>query len=286
MGTWRKSFSLLVSEGEALLLGHTIQSVWRTTPASLHMQPVGHVLCVCVCTPVSVGRQPALPATGLCAGVSRQREVYVMAANYLQSLNWRAQPDYLNHILTFYTKAGAGDSLAQFYLSCAHTELTQFRAYDKALQARPHTALTTALLGNRLQAADELSPAGAHSLRPVQLPLCHHSLQAMEEAAKHLAKSRTTDREAQVAALQEASDRISRFVQAHSLIDQDPAAAVALCQQLLQEAPEQLVSAASCTSWCCLQVGERHSTSARRPRNWSIRPPCTRTQLRSTVPVH
>lgn len=61
-----------------------------------------------------------------------------MAANYLQSLNWRAQPEYLNHILTFYTKAGAADSLAQFYLSCAHTELTQIRAYDKALQARSH----------------------------------------------------------------------------------------------------------------------------------------------------
>lgn len=69
-------------------------------------------------------------------------------------------------------------------------------------------------------------------------------LQAMQEAAKHLAKSRATDREAQAAALQEASDRISRFVQAQSLLAQDPAAAMALSQQLLQEAPEQLVSAA------------------------------------------
>jgi hypothetical protein len=66
--------------------------------------------------------------------------------------------------------------------------------------------------------------------------------QAMQEAAQHLAKSRATDREAQVAAVQEASDRISRLVQAHSLMVQDPAAAVTLCQQLLQEAPEQLVS--------------------------------------------
>jgi intraflagellar transport protein 140 len=59
-----------------------------------------------------------------------------MAANYLQTLNWRAQPEHLSHILTFYTKAGAADSLAQFYLGCAQTELTQFRAYDKALQVR------------------------------------------------------------------------------------------------------------------------------------------------------
>lgn len=66
--------------------------------------------------------------------------------------------------------------------------------------------------------------------------------QAMQEAGKHLAKSRATDREAQLAVLQESVDRISRFVQAHSLMAQDPAAAVALCQQLLQEAPEQPVS--------------------------------------------
>lgn len=68
-----------------------------------------------------------------------------MAANYLQTLNWRAQPDYLNHILTFYTKAGAADSLAQFYLGCAQAELTQFGAYDKALQvcapAKPCSSL-------------------------------------------------------------------------------------------------------------------------------------------------
>lgn len=57
-----------------------------------------------------------------------------MAANWLQTLNWRAQPEYLNHILSFYTKAGAADSLAQFYLGCAQTELNQFKAYDKALQ--------------------------------------------------------------------------------------------------------------------------------------------------------
>jgi hypothetical protein len=81
-----------------------------------------------------------------------------MAANYLQTLNWRAQPEYLNHILTFYTKAGAADSLAQFYLGCAQTELTQFRAYDKALQVccvcsrRAREGLTTCQLLKMTQA--------------------------------------------------------------------------------------------------------------------------------------
>lgn len=73
-------------------------------------------------------------------------------------------------------------------------------------------------------------------------------MQAMQEAAKHLAKSRATDREDQIAAMQEAANRISRFVQAQGLMAADPAAAVALCQNLLQEAPEQMVSA--CVVYC------------------------------------
>lgn len=65
----------------------------------------------------------------------------------------------------------------------------------------------------------------------------------MQEAIKHLAKSRATDREAQLVALQDSTDRISQFVQAQGLLAQDPAAAVTLCQQLLQQAPEQVVRA-------------------------------------------
>lgn len=53
------------------------------------------------------------------ATVSRQREIYVMAANYLQSLDWQARPELLKNIITFYTKGRAPHLLANFYTACA-----------------------------------------------------------------------------------------------------------------------------------------------------------------------
>lgn len=42
-----------------------------------------------------------------------------MAANYLQSLDWRKNPDILKTIIGFYTKGRALDLLAGFYEACA-----------------------------------------------------------------------------------------------------------------------------------------------------------------------
>ncbi len=53
------------------------------------------------------------------AGVSRQKEIYIMAANYLQSLDWRRDPEIMKNIIGFYTKGRAFDSLAAFYEACA-----------------------------------------------------------------------------------------------------------------------------------------------------------------------
>ena len=53
------------------------------------------------------------------AGVSRHRDVYVMAANYLQSLDWRSNPSVMKNIISFYTKGRALDSLSSFYDACA-----------------------------------------------------------------------------------------------------------------------------------------------------------------------
>lgn len=53
------------------------------------------------------------------AGVSRQKEIYIMAANYLQSLDWRQDPHIVNNIINFYTKGRALDLLAGFYDACA-----------------------------------------------------------------------------------------------------------------------------------------------------------------------
>ncbi|KAM4697334.1 intraflagellar transport protein 140 homolog [Rhinophrynus dorsalis] len=69
------------------------------------------------------------------AGVSRQKEIYIMAANYLQSLDWRKDPEIMKNIITFYTKGRALDLLAGFYDACAQVEIDEYQNYEKALGA-------------------------------------------------------------------------------------------------------------------------------------------------------
>lgn len=53
------------------------------------------------------------------ANVSRQREIYVMAGHYLQSLDWPSDPEIMKNIIGFYTKGRAPEALAGFYDACA-----------------------------------------------------------------------------------------------------------------------------------------------------------------------
>ncbi|XP_072382747.1 intraflagellar transport protein 140 homolog isoform X1 [Diabrotica undecimpunctata] len=69
------------------------------------------------------------------AGVSRQREIYIMAANYLQSVDWQNHPEILKNIITFYSKGKALDLLANFYVACAQVEIDEFQNYEKAYGA-------------------------------------------------------------------------------------------------------------------------------------------------------
>ncbi|XP_049802425.1 intraflagellar transport protein 140 homolog [Schistocerca nitens] len=69
------------------------------------------------------------------ATTSRQRDIYVMAANYLQSLDWQSDPEILKNIVAFYTKGHAYDLLANFYVACAQVEVDEYRNYEKALGA-------------------------------------------------------------------------------------------------------------------------------------------------------
>ncbi|XP_053550522.1 intraflagellar transport protein 140 homolog [Bombina bombina] len=69
------------------------------------------------------------------ARVSRQREIYIMAGNYLQSLNWRSDPNIIKNVISFYTKGGALDLLADFYEACAQEEIDEYKNYERALGA-------------------------------------------------------------------------------------------------------------------------------------------------------
>ncbi|XP_022095457.1 intraflagellar transport protein 140 homolog isoform X2 [Acanthaster planci] len=129
------------------------------------------------------------------AGVSRQKEIYVMAANYLQSLDWRKDPEIMKNIIGFYTKGRALDSLAGFYDACAQVEIDEYQNYDKALGAlsEAYKCLSKAKMKNA-------------------------SLQ-----------------EEKLGALKSRIGLIKKFVTARRVYDEDPDEAMRQCQILLEE---------------------------------------------------
>ncbi|XP_048188881.1 intraflagellar transport protein 140 homolog [Perognathus longimembris pacificus] len=129
------------------------------------------------------------------AGVSRQKEIYIMAANYLQSLDWRKEPEIMKNIISFYTKGRALDLLAGFYDACAQVEIDEYQNYDKA-----HGALT--------EAYKCLSKAKAKS------PL---------------------DQETKLAQLQSKMTLVKRFIQARRNYTEDPKESIRQCELLLEE---------------------------------------------------
>ncbi|KAJ3262217.1 hypothetical protein HK103_002630 [Boothiomyces macroporosus] len=69
------------------------------------------------------------------ATVSKHPEIFVIAANYLQSLNWINDTSIMRVIIQFYTKAKAYLTLSRFYESCAQIEIDEYQNYEKALSA-------------------------------------------------------------------------------------------------------------------------------------------------------
>ncbi|KAL0206504.1 hypothetical protein P9112_001811 [Eukaryota sp. TZLM1-RC] len=64
---------------------------------------------------------------------SRKVDLYIAAGNYLQTLDWRGQPKYLEKLVNFYLKAKAYTHLASFYESSCTYEIDEYRDYDKGL---------------------------------------------------------------------------------------------------------------------------------------------------------
>uniref|UniRef100_H0WI76 Intraflagellar transport protein 140 homolog n=1 Tax=Otolemur garnettii TaxID=30611 RepID=H0WI76_OTOGA len=129
------------------------------------------------------------------AGVSRQKEIYIMAANYLQSLDWRKEPEIMKNIISFYTKGRALDLLAGFYDACAQVEIDEYQNYNKA-----HGALT--------EAYKCLAKAKATS------PL---------------------DQETKLAQLQSKMALVKRFIQVRRTYTEDPKESIKQCELLLEE---------------------------------------------------
>jgi intraflagellar transport protein 140 len=50
---------------------------------------------------------------------ARDTQVFVLAGNFLQNQNWHNDPEIMKTIISFYSKAKAFESLANFYDACA-----------------------------------------------------------------------------------------------------------------------------------------------------------------------
>jgi len=69
------------------------------------------------------------------ANHSRSKEIYVLAANYLQNLDWRNDPAIMKAIVSFYSKAKAYQQLSLFAEVRGQAEIDEYRDYENALSA-------------------------------------------------------------------------------------------------------------------------------------------------------
>ncbi|KAJ3415634.1 hypothetical protein HDV05_004510 [Chytridiales sp. JEL 0842] len=131
----------------------------------------------------------------------KQKDIYIMAANFLQTLDWRNNPTIMKAIITFYTKtvlygtnqARAYESLASFYEACSHVEIDEYQSYDKALGA-------------------------------------------LREAVKCYTKCKdSSNAEEKLKVVSERIHHIETFVSARALAKTDPPEMFRICDRLLQE---------------------------------------------------
>ncbi|CAH8632121.1 unnamed protein product [Schistosoma mattheei] len=68
--------------------------------------------------------------------ISKQKEIYIITANYLQTINnWHKNINIIRNIIQFYIRGQAMESLITFYETCAHSEIEESGNYEKALDA-------------------------------------------------------------------------------------------------------------------------------------------------------
>jgi len=127
------------------------------------------------------------------AQMTKQPEIYILAANYLQNLDWHNDPEVMRKIIEFYSKAKAMSQLAVFYDACAQVEIDDYRDYEKALGA--------------LQDSQKFLLKGHTKDIP--------------------------NREEKLASLDARIRLVQRFVEARKLVKSAPDQMIAICQQLL-----------------------------------------------------
>ena len=67
------------------------------------------------------------------ANLVRKKEIYILAANYIQTQNPREGQQLFDTVVTLYKKAGAVDKLARLYEASAQVEIDEYQEYQKGL---------------------------------------------------------------------------------------------------------------------------------------------------------
>jgi intraflagellar transport protein 140 len=67
------------------------------------------------------------------ANLVKKRETYILAGNYLQTLNPRQGDTTFDQVVALYKKAGATDKLGKFYEAVARSEIDEYQEYAKGL---------------------------------------------------------------------------------------------------------------------------------------------------------
>ena len=65
------------------------------------------------------------------ANLVKKRETFILAANYLQTLNPRESEPMFKQVVQLYSKAKAPDKLARFYEAAAQVEIDEYQEYQK-----------------------------------------------------------------------------------------------------------------------------------------------------------
>jgi len=130
------------------------------------------------------------------AGTARQADIYVLAGNYLQSLDWHNDHEIMKSILQFYSKAKAYVKLAEFYEACAQVEIDEYRDYEKA--------------GGALR-------------------------EAMKHLAKDVSsKGGSPENDDRVRQMQGRIDLVDRFAELRKMAKSDPDQMVSTCEKMLE----------------------------------------------------
>ena len=64
----------------------------------------------------------------------KKKEIYILSANYLQTLNPKENDEIFKNIILFYNKSNSLDKLARFYESTARIEIDEYQNYIKGLE--------------------------------------------------------------------------------------------------------------------------------------------------------